>query len=51
MAKRFEDRNTIHFPETAEGAFEEMKILSKGEGRTLDISPGRECSQIDGAFL
>jgi anaerobic selenocysteine-containing dehydrogenase len=38
MAKRFEDRNKIHFPETPEGAFEEMKLLSKGAGRTLDIS-------------
>ncbi len=38
MAKRFENGKTIHFPETPEAAFEEMKQLSKGEGRTLDIS-------------
>lgn len=38
MAKRFENGAKIHFPETAEGAFEEMKQLSKGQGRTLDIS-------------
>lgn len=38
MAKRFENGKKIKFPETPEGAFEEMKILSKGEGRTLDIS-------------
>jgi anaerobic selenocysteine-containing dehydrogenase len=38
MAKRFTERNKIHFPETAEGAFEEMRELSKGKGRTLDFS-------------
>jgi len=44
MAKRFEDRHKIHFPETPEGAFEEMKTLSKGADKTngkrrnLDIS-------------
>ncbi len=38
MAKRFENGNKIYFPETPEGAFEEMKHLSIGAGRTLDIS-------------
>jgi len=43
MAKRFDNGNKIHFPEHAEGAFEEMKQLSKGtnaygEQKTLDIS-------------
>jgi assimilatory nitrate reductase catalytic subunit len=43
MAKRFDNGNVIHFPENAEGAFEEMKQLSRGnnvygEQRTLDIS-------------
>jgi len=36
VAKRFEQGRKINFPETAEGVFEEMKILSKG--RLLDIS-------------
>jgi len=48
MAKRFEDRNKIHFPATPEGAFEEMKVLSKGEGRTLDIS-GMSYDRIEAA--
>jgi assimilatory nitrate reductase catalytic subunit len=48
MAKRFEDRNKIHYPETPEGAFEEMKALSKGEGRTLDIS-GMSYARIEAA--
>ncbi|MBI1891067.1 MAG: nitrate reductase [Burkholderiales bacterium] len=48
MAKRFEDRNKIHFPESPEGAFEEMKVLSKGEGRTLDIS-GMSYEKIEAA--
>jgi anaerobic selenocysteine-containing dehydrogenase len=48
MAKRFTDRNTIHFPETPEGAFEEMKKLSVGEGRTLDIS-GMSYDRIEAA--
>lgn len=48
MAKRFEDRNKINFPETPEGAFEEMKELSKGEGRTLDIS-GMSYQKIEAA--
>lgn len=48
MAKRFTERNKIHFPETAEGAFEEMKQLSKGAGRTLDIS-GMSYDRIEAA--
>ncbi len=36
MAKRFEGGNKIKFPETTEGAFEEMRQLSKG--RMLDYS-------------
>jgi len=35
-AKRFEQGRKIRFPETAEGVFEELKILSKG--RMLDYS-------------
>ncbi len=38
LAKRFENGRKIHFPETPAEAFEEMKQLSKGDGRTLDIS-------------
>jgi assimilatory nitrate reductase catalytic subunit len=38
LAKRFPNGQKIHFPETPEGAFNEMKQLSKGDGRTLDIS-------------
>jgi assimilatory nitrate reductase catalytic subunit len=38
LAKRFENGKKIHFPETPEGAFNEMRQLSKGDGRTLDIS-------------
>ena len=48
MAKRFSERNNIHFPETAEGAFEEMRELSKGKGRTLDIS-GMSYDRIEAA--
>jgi len=38
MAKRFKNGNIIKFPEHAEGAFNEMRELSKGKNRTLDIS-------------
>jgi anaerobic selenocysteine-containing dehydrogenase len=48
MSKRFEDRNKIPFPPTAEGAFNEMRELSKGEGRTLDIS-GMSYDRIEAA--
>jgi ferredoxin-nitrate reductase len=48
MAKRFEDRHKIHFPDKPEGAFEEMKTLSVGAGRTLDIS-GMSYDRIEAA--
>ncbi|MEO3691783.1 molybdopterin oxidoreductase family protein [Roseateles paludis] len=48
MAKRFQDRNAIHFPEKPEGAFEEMRKLSVGTGRTLDIS-GMSYDRIEAA--
>jgi anaerobic selenocysteine-containing dehydrogenase len=48
MSKRFQDRNVIHFPPTVEGAFDEMRELSKGEGRTLDIS-GMTHARIEAA--
>ena len=48
MAKRFTERNSIHFPESAEGAFNEMRELSKGAGRTLDIS-GMSYDRIEAA--
>ncbi|KJS07134.1 MAG: nitrite reductase [Gammaproteobacteria bacterium BRH_c0] len=38
MAKRFENGQKIHFPESAEEAFNEMRQLSVGDKRTLDIS-------------
>lgn len=38
MAKRFDNGQVIKFPEQPEQAFNEMKQLSKGDGRTLDIS-------------
>ncbi len=38
MAKRFDNGNIIAFPDEPELAFNEMKQLSKGKGRTLDIS-------------
>ncbi len=38
LAKRFPNGQKIHFPDTPEGAFNEMKQLSKGGDRTLDIS-------------
>ena len=48
MAKRFMDRNVIHFPEDTEAAFDEMRELSKGAGRTLDIS-GMSYDRIEAA--
>ena len=48
MSKRFEDRNKVNFPENAEAAFNEMRELSKGEGRTLDIS-GMTWDKIEAA--
>jgi len=38
MAKRFENGQKIKFPEQPEQVFNEMKLLSKGSDRTLDIS-------------
>ena len=38
MSKRFENSKKVHFPDTPEEAFNEMKELSKGDGRTLKIS-------------
>lgn len=38
MAKRFDNGKIIKFPEHPEGAFDEMKALSKGRERNLDIS-------------
>jgi len=38
MAKRLGNGAGPVFPETAEGVFEEMKVLSKGDDRMLDIS-------------
>jgi ferredoxin-nitrate reductase len=37
LAKRFPNGKKIHFPEIPEGAFEEIRELSKGAGRTLNI--------------
>ena len=38
LAKRFDPDNTMNFPDNAEEVFEEMKTLSKGKDRNLDIS-------------
>jgi len=38
LAKRFENGQKIHFPDTTAEAFAEMAKLSRGEERTLDIS-------------
>jgi ferredoxin-nitrate reductase len=48
MAKRFADRNALTFAETPREAFEEMKQLSVGAGRTLDIS-GMSYERIEAA--
>lgn len=48
LAKRFPNGEKINFPETPAGAFEEMKHLSKGDGRTLDIS-GMSHEKIEAA--
>ncbi|MBI3369996.1 MAG: nitrate reductase [Burkholderiales bacterium] len=48
MARRFEDRNKIRFPEHPEQAFDEMRELSVGAGRTLDIS-GMSYDRIEAA--
>ncbi|MEM8497892.1 MAG: nitrate reductase [Pseudomonadota bacterium] len=38
MAKRFDNAANMNFPEDTETVFDEMKQLSVGQGRTLDIS-------------
>ncbi len=38
LAKRWEHSTQMNFPESSEGIFEEMKLLSQGEKRMLDIS-------------
>lgn len=38
LAKRFEQGKKIKFPETTAEIFDEMRELSRGEGRILDIS-------------
>ncbi len=38
LAKRWEQGQKMNFPEETSDVFEEMKLLSKGEGRTLDIT-------------
>jgi assimilatory nitrate reductase catalytic subunit len=38
LARRWEQSRAMHFPETTAEIFEEMKALSRGEGRILDIS-------------
>ena len=38
LSKRFDHGRVIDFPDSAEDVFEEMKVLSVGKGRTLDIS-------------
>ena len=48
MSKRFDNGNVIPFPETPEAVFDEMKHLSKGSGRTLDIS-GMSYDKIEAA--
>lgn len=48
MAKRFDNGHVIPFPETPEQAFNEMKHLSKGADRTLDIS-GMSYDKIEAA--
>ena len=48
MAKRFPNGSKIDFPEDTEAVFEEMKQLSKGDDRTLDIS-GMTYDKIEAA--
>ncbi|MBV1884214.1 MAG: nitrate reductase [Pseudomonadales bacterium] len=48
MAKRFDNGKVIRFPEKPEEAFDEMKHLSKGENRILDIS-GMTYDKIEAA--
>ncbi len=48
MAKRFDNGRIIPFPDQAEDVFEEMKDLSKGKDRNLDIS-GMTYDKIEAA--
>lgn len=48
MARRFPNGSKITFPDTTEQAFEEMKKLSVGDGRILDIS-GMSYDKIEAA--
>lgn len=48
LAKRFPNGEKIHFPDSPAEAFEEMKQLSKGDKRTLDIS-GMSHEKIEAA--
>lgn len=48
MSKRFPNAEQMSFPEDTEQVFEEMKHLSKGEGRTLNIS-GMSYGKIEAA--
>ncbi|MGB1191715.1 MAG: molybdopterin oxidoreductase family protein, partial [Pseudomonadales bacterium] len=48
MSKRFPNAEQMSFPEDTEQVFEEMKHLSKGEGRTLNIS-GMSYDKIEAA--
>jgi assimilatory nitrate reductase catalytic subunit len=48
MAKRFENGSLINFPESPEEVFDEMKELSKGADRILDIS-GMSYDKIEAA--
>jgi assimilatory nitrate reductase catalytic subunit len=48
MAKRFPNGQKMKFPTDTEEVFEEMKVLSKGANRTLDIS-GMTYDKIEAA--
>ncbi|MDC0598285.1 nitrate reductase [Gammaproteobacteria bacterium] len=48
MAKRFPNGSKINFPDMPEEVFNEMKVLSKGSERTLDIS-GMSYDKIEAA--
>lgn len=48
LAKRFDNGKVIAFPDKPEDAFNEMRTLSKGEGRILDIS-GMSYDKIEAA--
>ncbi|PCJ42783.1 MAG: nitrate reductase catalytic subunit [SAR86 cluster bacterium] len=48
MAKRFPNGKLINFPDETEAVFDEMKALSKGKDRTLDIS-GMTYDKIEAA--